>query len=175
MVIDECSKLPENHDVIQQLTDAIYRLEANAAETEEMAAKREAKRDEEMNKIIQENNYLQETIHRLEAKISATEERAAEIEAKRNEEIKQMNQESNEVVTDLSVAMHRLEAKCAETEIKKNEEVKEVKKENSEIIAELSDKVLRKVADIDLLNAQFARFTEQLGKHHYYSIHLSNS
>ena len=34
MVKGECSKLPENHDVIQQLTDAIHRLEGNAAETE---------------------------------------------------------------------------------------------------------------------------------------------
>ena len=152
-VIGECIKLPENHDMFQQLTDAIHRLEDNIAETQERAAKREAKRDEEMKKIIQENNYLHETIHRLEAKISATEERVA----------------------DLSVAMHRLEAKFAESEIKKNEEVKQIKKENSEIIAELNDKVQKQVADTDLLNVQFTEFREQQGECHYNSICLSNN
>ena len=132
MVFSECSKLPENHDVIQQLTDAISRMEAKAAEAEERAATREKKRNEEMKNIIQENNNLHEMIHRLEAKVAETEERAAEI------------------VTDLSEAMHKLEAKFAETGIQKDEEVKQIKKENSEIIAELNDKLLSQVADIDL-------------------------
>ena len=139
------------------------------------AARREAKRNEEMKKIIQENNYLHETIHRLEEKIAATEERATEREAKRNEEMKQMKQESSEVIADLSVAMHRLEAKFAETEFKKDKEAKQIKKENSEIIAVLSDKVQRQVADIDLLNAQFTEFREQQGKQHYSLIYLSNN
>ena len=69
----ECNKIPKNHDLIQQLTDAIHRLEANDVQTEERAVKREAKRDEEMEKIIQEKNYLHETIHKLEANAAETE------------------------------------------------------------------------------------------------------
>ena len=174
MVIGESSKLPENHDLIQQLTDTTYRLEANAAEIEERAAKREAKRDEEMKKIIQQNNYLHETINIMAAKVAETkakaavrEERAAKRESKINEEMKQMKQEINEVITDLSAAMHRLVEKFAEMEIKKNEEAKQIIKENSKIIAKLKHKVLKQVADIDLLNVQFTEFRQQQGKHHY--------
>ena len=90
-------------------------METNAAETEEMAAKRDmkAKRHEEMTEIIQENNYLHKTIHRLEAKVAATEERAAKTEeravkreAKRDAEMKKIIKENNY----LHETIYRLEA-----------------------------------------------------------------
>ena len=40
-VVAECSKLPENQDIIRELTDTVHRLEDKVAETQ-------AKRDEEM-------------------------------------------------------------------------------------------------------------------------------
>ena len=54
MVVTECSKLPENHDVMNEFTDA-RRLEANTA-------KREAKRDEEIKSLQESYNRLKEEL-----------------------------------------------------------------------------------------------------------------
>ena len=49
VVVAECSKLPENHDIVKELKDTIYRLEMKFAETE-------ARRDEELKMMKQECN-----------------------------------------------------------------------------------------------------------------------
>ena len=83
MVVAECSKLQENHDIVNQFTEAFQRLEEKFAATE-------AKRDKEMK---QENKEvitdLSEAMHRLEAKF-------AETEVKKDEEMKQMKKENAE-------------------------------------------------------------------------------
>ena len=160
VVVAECSKLPENHDVIRELTDAIQRLEAKVAETEIKRDEENRIMREEMQRIKQENS---QTIQGLVAKV-------AESMAKRVEEMKQMKQQGNEVIAGLTEAMHRLEAKFAETEVEKDEQMKQMKKENSGIVAELSKTVQSQVADIDSLNKEFAEFTQQQGQHVYNSV-----
>ena len=51
VVVAECSKLPENHDLIRELTDVIHRLEAKVAEIE-------TKRDEEMTRLLKEFSQI---------------------------------------------------------------------------------------------------------------------
>ena len=57
MFITECSKLPENHDVMNVFTDA-RRPEANTVKTE-------AKRDEEMKRLQESYNRLAEELARI--------------------------------------------------------------------------------------------------------------
>ena len=54
VLIVECSMVTENQDVIRTLTDTIHRSEAAT----------EAKRNEEMERMVQENNDLCKNIHR---------------------------------------------------------------------------------------------------------------
>ena len=159
VVVAECSKLPENHDVIRKLTDAIQRLEVKVTETEIKRDEENRIVREEMQRMKQENS---QTIQGLVAKV-------AESQAKRVKEMKQMKQQSNEVIAGLTEAMHRLEAKFAEKEVEKEEHMKQMK-ENSGIVAELSNTVQRQVADIDSLNKEFAEFTQQQGQHVYNSV-----
>ena len=137
VVVAKCSVLPENHEIIKELSKAVNRLEANVAEAD-------AKRDEEVKILRQENNDLSETIHRMEVKVAETVARRDadrrmihETEARRGDEMKQIKQENNDLIAHLSEAMHRLESKFEEVKVKKNDEMKQMKK------------------DIDLLNAEF--------------------
>ena len=99
MVVCECAKLPENHDVIREITDAIQRLEAKFSEAEERAATREAKRDAEMKLMKRETSEvvtdLSKAIHRIEAKF-------AEAEVKKDEELKEMKREYSRMTAELS-------------------------------------------------------------------------
>ena len=99
MVVCEFAKLPECHDVIRELTDAIKRLEAKFSEAEERAAKTEAKRDAEMKLMKQESNEvvrdLSETVHTLEAKY-------ADIEVKKDEELKEMEKINSGMMAELT-------------------------------------------------------------------------
>ena len=92
VVVAECSKLQENHDIVKQFTEAFQRLEEKFAATE-------AKIDKEMKQIKQENKEviadLSEAIHRLEAKF-------AETEVKKDEEKKQMKKENAELSDSLN-------------------------------------------------------------------------
>ena len=148
VVVAECCKLPENKDALKELTDAIHRLEVQVSESEETAAKTEAKTNEEMQKISQQNNNLFETIHRIEAKV-------VEMEVNRDAQVELMKQETNEIITDLSEAVFRLEDKFAETDVKRDEELKPMNKENTGMMTEMNDKLQRQIEDINSLNAKF--------------------
>ena len=103
MVVCECAKLPENHDVIKELTDAMQRLEAKFSEAEERAATTEAKRDAEMKLMKQETSDLAKAMHRLEAKF-------AEEEVKKDEKLKEMKQENSRMIAELTDAMFTQDA-----------------------------------------------------------------
>ena len=97
MVAAECSKLPENHEVIRELDNVIQRLQSRVTETE-------AKRDEEMKQMRKESNEvivdLSEAIHRLEAKF-------AETEVRRDKELQQIKNENSGLIADLNDTMQR--------------------------------------------------------------------
>ena len=95
MVVCACAKLPENHDVITELTDVMQRLEAKFFEADEKAAKTEA----EMKLMKQESNEvvkdLSKALHRLEAKF-------AEAEVKKGVELKEMEKKNSRMIAELT-------------------------------------------------------------------------
>ena len=93
VVVAECSKLPENHDAVEVLTDIIHRLGAKVAETE-------AKIDEEMQKMKQDNIVLSQTIQRMEAKL-------AETEVRKDEEMEKMKKENSRSMAELNDTFQR--------------------------------------------------------------------
>ena len=101
----ECIKLPENFDIIRELTDTIHRLEDKITELEKRVAETEAERDEEMKKMQQKNNDLSQTIRQLEVKV-------AETDLKRDEE-KRLTTDS---MTTLAEGLAQIEVKTADIE-----------------------------------------------------------
>ena len=106
MVVTECSGLPENHDIVNELTKAVQRLEAKIAETEAriyeemtMIHGTGSRRDKEMKQMKQESNEaiadLSEAMHRLESKF-------AETEMKKDGEMTQTKKKNAEMMAELT-------------------------------------------------------------------------